>query len=465
MAIKVKKAMEKNIFRQARAESGSNAERAESQLDSNTLDKADREIRAARDYIEAILHAARDPLLVLRADLTVESANDAFYKFFKVAPDVMEGRSIYELFNHQWGIPRLRRLLEEIVPRDGFVNDFKITSEFPNFGKRVLILNARRLDIPEGSPQGILLGIEDMTERQRLDEPIRHDEERFRALAMASAQMIWVIGPEGAAEEGSPSWTAFTGQTLAQCMGEGWLDAIHPDDRETVRKTWLNSIAGERVYEAEYRLRRADGVYRWVAARAAPVLNTDGSVREWIGAAKDITERKEAEQSMAQLAAIVESSSDAIIAADLDGVITSWNQGAERLYGYTAREAIGQSITMLIPPERSGEEESVLKPLRRGERIELFETVSRRKDGSEFAVLLTIWPIRNARGEVIGSSGIVRDITERKRAEEEIRAAYEQEAAARAEAELANRLKTNSSPLSRTNCAPRSTPYSDGQDC
>src|SRR5262245_8248336 len=123
--------MKKNMFRQARAESDPNAERAERQLDITTPNKADREIGAARDYIEAILYAARDPLLVLRADLTVESANDAFYKFFKVAPNVMEGRSIYELFNHQWGIARLRRLLEEIVPRDGFVNDFKIPSEFP----------------------------------------------------------------------------------------------------------------------------------------------------------------------------------------------------------------------------------------------------------------------------------------------------------------------------------------------
>ena len=218
------------------------------------------------------------------------------------------------------------------------------------------------------------------------------DEERFRALALASAQLIWTTTPDGLAEECSPSWSAFTGQTFVQCIGEGWLDAIHPDDRETVRKTWLDSAAEERLYEVEYRLRRPDGVYRWVAARAAPVFDVNGGIREWIGVATDITERKEAEQAQARLAAIVESSSDAIIAADLDGVITNWNQGAERLYGYTAREAVGQSVMTLIPPELSGEGESVMERLRRGERFEQFETVSRRKDGSDVAVSWTISP-------------------------------------------------------------------------
>ncbi|HEY9432350.1 MAG TPA: ATP-binding protein, partial [Blastocatellia bacterium] len=149
----------------------------------------------------------------------------------------------------------------------------------------------------------------------------------------------------------------------------------------------------------------------------------------------------EAEMARARLAAIVESSDDAVIATDLDGVIASWNQGAERLYGYTAQEAIGRLVITLIPPERFGEEESMLERLRRGERINHFETVRLRKDGSAVAISLTTSPIKNAQGEVIGASRIARDITERRRAEEAIRGAYEQESAARAEAELANRLK------------------------
>ena len=284
-------------------------------VDIDAIKKTEREIEAARDYAEAILRTTRDPLVVLRADLTVDSANEAFYKTFKLKPAETEGRLIYELGRRQWDLPRLRQLLEEIIPRDSFFNDFEITRELPGLGARALLLNARRLDNPEGGPERILLGVE------------------------------------------------------------------------------------------------------------------------------DVTERKEAELAMARLAAIVESSDDAVIATDLDGVIASWNQGAERLYGYTAQEAIGQLVTTLIPPERFGEEESMLERLRRGERINHFETVRRRKDGSAVDISLTISPVKNAQGEVIGASRIARDITERKRAEEAIRGAYEQESAARAEAEHANRLK------------------------
>jgi PAS domain S-box-containing protein len=284
-------------------------------VDIDAIKKTEREIEAARDYAEAILRTTRDPLVVLRADLTVDSANEAFYKTFKLKPAETEGRLIYELGSRQWDLPRLRQLLEEIIPRDNFFNDFEITRELPGIGARALVLNARRLDNPEGGPERILLGVE------------------------------------------------------------------------------------------------------------------------------DVTERKEAELAMARLAAIVESSDDAVIATDLDGVITGWNQGAECLYGYTAQEAIGRLFTLLIPPERFGEEESILERLRRGEHIKHFETTRLRKDGGAVDISLTASPIKNAQGEIIGASGIGRDITERKRADEAIRGAYEQESAARAESENANRLK------------------------
>src|SRR4029077_16797540 len=122
------------------------------------------------------------------------------------------------------------------------------------------------------------------------------------------------------------------------------------------------------------------------------------------------------------LAAIVNSSDDAIISKDLTGVITSWNKGAKRLFGYTAAETIGQSITMLIPPDRQYEEPEILARLKRGERVDHFETVRARKDGSLLEISLTISPLKDSVGRVIGASKIARDITERKRAENELRA-------------------------------------------
>ena len=132
----------------------------------------------------------------------------------------------------------------------------------------------------------------------------------------------------------------------------------------------------------------------------------------------DITDRKRAEESALRLASIVEFSDDAIISKDLDGVITSWNRGAQALFGYTAREAVGNSVRTLIPPDRLDEESEILARIRRGEHIEHYETVRRRKDGTLIDISLTVSPVKNAAGEIVGASKIARNISERKRAEE-----------------------------------------------
>ncbi|WP_455272910.1 PAS domain-containing protein [Rhizobium herbae] len=133
----------------------------------------------------------------------------------------------------------------------------------------------------------------------------------------------------------------------------------------------------------------------------------------------DLTERAIAEDAAQRIAAIVESSDDAILAKDLNGTIVTWNSGAERLFGYTAAEAIGKPVAMLIPQDRPNEEPVILGRIRRGERIVHYETIRRRKDGSLVEISLSVSPIRNRQGQVIGASKIARDITERRRAEEQ----------------------------------------------
>lgn len=138
-----------------------------------------------------------------------------------------------------------------------------------------------------------------------------------------------------------------------------------------------------------------------------------------------VAESRETERAAGLLAAIIDSSDDAIISKNLDGTITSWNSGAERIFGYTAKEAVGQHITLIIPPDRLNEETMILDRLKRGERVDHFETVRMRKDGTELNISLTISPVKDSYGRVVGASKVGRDITERKRSQEELRISEE----------------------------------------
>ncbi len=153
-----------------------------------------------------------------------------------------------------------------------------------------------------------------------------------------------------------------------------------------------------------------------IAAHAAIAIDNARLLR---AAQMEIVQRKRAEQDLRRVAAIIQSSDDAIISKDLDGVITSWNAGAERLFGYSAAEAIGRPVTMLMPPDRTDEEPGILTRIRRGERIEHYDTVRRRKDGALLDISLTVSPIKDGNGTIVGAPKIARDITDRKRAEQQ----------------------------------------------
>jgi PAS domain S-box-containing protein len=182
-----------------------------------------------------------------------------------------------------------------------------------------------------------------------------------------------------------------------------------------------------------------DGVHRYVSSKF-PMRDPDGTITGVCGIATDITDRKELGSLSRHLAAIVESSDDAIVSKSLNGIITSWNKGAERIFGYTAAEAIGKPITMLAPAERIEDMRKILKKVRRGERIDHYETIRRRKDGETINVSLSVSPVRDASGKIIGASKIARDITDRRRIEQERALLLAREQESRKTAELLNRV-------------------------
>ena len=163
---------------------------------------------------------------------------------------------------------------------------------------------------------------------------------------------------------------------------------------------------------------RPDGIRVPFIPYPTPLYDTSGELIGAVNMLVDITDRKRAELYAQRLASVVEFSDDAIITKNLDGVVTSWNRGAERLFGYKAEEAIGKPITILIPHDRQDEEHEILGRIRGGERIDHYETVRRHKDGSLLDISLTVSPLKNSEGRIIGASKIARDITDRRRAQE-----------------------------------------------
>ena len=204
-------------------------------------------------------------------------------------------------------------------------------------------------------------------------------------------------------------------------MPQAIENAIHADDREAWRKAHEKALTPGGSMEIEFRVVLPKGGVRWLLSRGEIVRRSDGEPLESYGVMIDITERKIAEEAAARLAAIVTSSEDAIVSKSLRGIISSWNHGAERLFGYSAQEMVGQSVWKLIPPESEHEEINILDTIRKGDTISPYESVRLHKSGRGIHVSIAVSPIRNPQGMVVGASTISRDITERRRQNETLR--------------------------------------------
>lgn len=197
---------------------------------------------------------------------------------------------------------------------------------------------------------------------------------------------------------------------------DAYISRVHPEDRDGVQLTIREAAKQRKRFVQEERIIRPDGVIRNLHSEGA-FVDPDGQSPRMVGFCQDVTDRKKAEEALYQLASLVQASEDAIVGKHLDGTIFSWNPGAEKIFGYSAKEMVGDSIAKLIPPECSGELQWILKRLKRGKGLAHHETIRLRKDGTRIAIQLAISPIRNARGKTIGASVLSRDISRLKRLE------------------------------------------------
>ncbi len=241
---------------------------------------------------------------------------------------------------------------------------------------------------------------------EALPEPIYMTDANGRiTFYNSAAAAMWGVHPEIGKSEFCGSWKLY------------WPDGRPLPHDECPMAVALKEKRANRGLEAV--AERPDGTRVPFLAFPTPLFDDAGNLTGAVNMLVDLTDRFIADEAEQRYAAIFASSDDAILAKDLDGTIISWNRGAERLFGYTAAEAIGKQVAMLIPQERHDEEPAILGRIRRGERIDHYETIRRRKDGSLIEISLSVSPIRDREGRVIGAAKIARDITERKRAEQQ----------------------------------------------
>jgi PAS domain S-box-containing protein len=274
------------------------------------------------------------------------------------------------------------------------------------------------------------VGVFQDVERGRPLEGTRREGERLRSLVAALPVAVYATDPEGRITLFNEAAAELWGRRpeIGKDLWCGSFRIFRPDGTPLPLDQCPMAVAlreGRGVRGDEIVVERPDGLRRHVLPHPEPLRDASGAVVGAVNMLLDVTDRKRAEVDRNLLAAIVESSDDAIVSKTFEGVITSWNRGAERIFGYSPEEAIGQHISLLIPPEQADDVEHILGCVRRGERVDHYQTRRRAKDGRILDVSLTVSPVRDAAGNIVGASKVARDITAQKRAAEALKESEE----------------------------------------
>jgi two-component system CheB/CheR fusion protein len=252
----------------------------ELQTINSELQVRNEQLSESYEYSEAVFETIDEAVLVLTKDFRVKSANKAFYNIFKVSRHETEGSLLYELGNGQWNILNFRELLENVVSGGKTIHGFEIEHDFPHVGKKIMLLNARRIIQEVHRQHLVILAIRDITEHRQAQKIIAEQEARFRNMANNVPVMIWTQDVNESCNFMNKTRLEFTGRSMESEMGAGWMEDFHKDDLISVMEAYSAHIRKKTPFKLEYRLRRRDGEYRWVTGEGNPNYAQDG---EFIG--------------------------------------------------------------------------------------------------------------------------------------------------------------------------------------
>jgi PAS domain S-box-containing protein len=365
-------------------------------------------------------------VIFFKTDGTITETNDAFLRMSGYSREETEqGLVRWDTMTPPEWMPHSLRAVEEFEAT-GRTNPYQKQFIRKDGSRWWALFAATQFNEGEG-----VEFIIDITDRKQAEVELRESEVRFRQLADTAPVLIWMSGTDKLCNYFNQPWLDFTGRTIEQEMGNGWLEAVHPDDLQHCLDTYVTAFDARQQFQMEYRLRRFDGVYRWFLDTGIPRFTLEGDFLGYIGSCIDITDRFQAEvalrESESRLRLIIESAKDyAIFTLDLDGTIASWNSGAQRVLGYTDAEAIGCDVSIIFTPEdkeqgRSQTESEIA--LTQGQ-VEN-ERWHMRKDGSRFWASGLMMPLQDETGNTQGFVNILQDKTAQRQANQRLHLLYE----------------------------------------
>jgi len=376
-----------------------------------------------------LISLSYEPMLVWRLDGAIESWNAGAERLYGFSPDEALGRVSHALLQTRFPI-ELTELMSQLH------NDRHWSGELRHTCKDgcEVVVDSRMQLLGDGT---VLEVNRDVTEirafavrQAALMQELSTAAAKFEALFNQSGIFAGITDLRGYLREANNRSLELCGYTREQVLDRPFWETPWWRGSEEVKariRFATEQAAAGSAFREELRYWLADGRERIVDFAMQPIRDASGAIMFLHPTGLDVTERKQAEAALREseerwrwIAAIVESNEDAIVSKNLEGIISSWNSGAERLFEYTADEAVGQPITIIIPPDRLDEEGEILTRIRRGERIDHLETVRQRKHGGQVNVAVTISPVKDAEGRIVGASKIARDITEQKRTQERI---------------------------------------------
>lgn len=416
-------------------------------------------LRASRDPLEVAMELTDGlglGMSVQDSHTRILHANDAAQRIMGLSLEQMTGRDSHDPRWQTTGpdglplraeqFPSLRALNTGQVQRDVLLRTFHPPSDSWRWLRVTSI--PRRAPGAE-RPEQVTTIFADVTDFEHANQELRRSEQRYRSLVEASAQIVWDTRPDGSFHPPQPGWEAFTGQTPAEYVGGGWLNAIHPDDQARTLHDWTAAVAGRSVYQTQHRLRRHDGVYVPMQVRAVPVQDEQGQVQEYVGTHTDISALREAQLTLSRLNAELEqrvqartqelddatrfsglllsSAGEGIFGVDLAGRATFANPAVAHMLGYTPQELIGSDKHALIHHHHADgtpyrrEDSPVYQTLQDGVPRRVDSDVLWHRQGHAIPVEYIVTPLHSQAGQVSGAVVMVQDITERQRAQQALR--------------------------------------------